>query len=98
MRACMRAGFKDLHSFAFLGGSGRIGTAQDGIFAYVPAGPHKQLDMFLHAYDCYKRGRLQVPVLSACQQAEPASPSGPVLQSIARKAMAGCACCPVTSV
>ena len=32
-----RAGFKDLHSFAFLGGSGRIGAAQDGTYAYVPA-------------------------------------------------------------
>ncbi|CAK0782757.1 hypothetical protein CVIRNUC_005952 [Coccomyxa viridis] len=52
-------GFKDLHSFAFLGPSGRIGTAQDGLFAYVPAGPHKQFDMFLHSYQCYKRGLLQ---------------------------------------
>ena len=58
----MHAGFKDLHSFAFLGPSGRIGTAQDGIFAYVPAGPQKQFDMFLHAYAAYKRGRLQVPL------------------------------------
>ena len=62
----MRAGFKDLHSFAFLGSSGRIGTAQDGIFAYVPAGPHKQFDMFLHAYHCYKRGRLEVLLLLQC--------------------------------
>ena len=54
------AGFKDLHSFAFLGPSGRIGTAQDGIYAYVPAGPHKQIDMFLHSYACYKRGQLEV--------------------------------------
>jgi hypothetical protein len=57
------AGFKDLHSFAFLGPSGRIGTAQDGIFAYVPAGPHKQFDMFLHSYQCYKKGLLQVWLL-----------------------------------
>ena len=56
----LSTGFKDLHSFAFLGPSGRIGTAQDGIFAYVPAGPHKQFDMFLHSYQCYKRGLLQV--------------------------------------
>ena len=54
-----RAGFKDLHSFAFLGGSGRIGTAQDGIYAYVPAGPHKQFDMFLHSYAAYKAGRMK---------------------------------------
>lgn len=58
--SCAAAGFKDLHSFAFLGPSGRIGTAQDGIFAYVPAGPHKQFDMFLHSYQCYKKGLLQV--------------------------------------
>jgi len=56
---CAHAGFKDLHSFAFLGGSGRIGTAQDGIYAYVPAGPHKQFDMFLHAYAAYKAGRIK---------------------------------------
>lgn len=65
MGACItgslvHAGFKDLHSFAFLGPSGRIGTAQDGIFAYVPAGPHKQFDMFLHSYACYSKGLLQV--------------------------------------
>lgn len=54
-----RAGFKDLHSFAFLGGSGRIGTAQDGIYAYVPAGPHKQFDMLLHSYAAYKAGRMK---------------------------------------
>ncbi|CAL8470751.1 g10293 [Coccomyxa elongata] len=52
-------GFKDLHNFAFLGPSGRIGTAQDGIYAYVPAGPHKQFDMLLHSYACYKKGMLQ---------------------------------------
>lgn len=54
------AGFEHLHSFAFLGDSGRIGTASDGLFSYVPAGPNKQLDMFLHAYDLRKQGRLQV--------------------------------------
>jgi hypothetical protein len=68
-----QAGFKDLHSFAFLGPSGRIGTAQDGIFAYVPAGPHKQFDMFLHAFAAYKRGRLQV-----CCAASPV----PIFQSV----------------
>ena len=54
------AGFEDLHSFAFLGKSGRIGTASDGLFSYVPAGPNKQIDMFLHAYDLRKAGRMQV--------------------------------------
>ena len=56
----MHAGFEHLHSFAFLGRSGRIATASDGIFSYVPAGPNKQIDMFLHAYDLRKAGRLKV--------------------------------------
>ena len=54
------AGFEDLHSFAFLGKSGRICTASDGLFSYVPAGPNKQIDMFLHAYDLHKADRLAV--------------------------------------
>ncbi len=53
-------GFEDLHSFAFIGNSGRIGTASDGLFSYVPAGPNKQIDMFLRAYDLRKEGRLEV--------------------------------------
>ena len=64
----MAAGFKDLHSFCFLGSSGRIGTAQDGIFAYVPAGPHKQFDMFLHSYQCYKKGLLEVQAAAVSLQ------------------------------
>ena len=67
-------GFKDLHSFAFLGSSGRIGTAQDGIFAYVPAGPHKQFDMFLHSYQCYKKGLLEVYALLLAAQPPLQSP------------------------
>ena len=55
-----RVGFEDLHSFAFIGSSGRISTASDGLFSYVPAGPNKQIDMFLRAYDLRKKGRLQV--------------------------------------
>ena len=57
------AGFRDLHSFAFLGGSGRIGTATDTLLANVPVGPAQQLDMFLHAYDLCKAGRMEVRVL-----------------------------------
>lgn len=57
-------GFEDLHSFAFLGNSGRIGTASDGLFSYVPAGPNKQIDMFLHAYDMRKAGRIEVILIS----------------------------------
>ena len=53
------AGFEHLHSFAFLGRSGRIATASDGLFSYVPAGPNKQIDMFLRAYDLRKAGRLE---------------------------------------
>ncbi len=53
-------GFEDLYSFAFIGNSGRIGTASDGLFSYVPAGPNKQIDMFLRAYDLRKEGRLEV--------------------------------------
>ena len=56
------AGFEDLHSFAFIGNSGRIATASDGLFSYVPAGPNKQIDMFLRAYDLRKEGRLEVRV------------------------------------
>jgi hypothetical protein len=59
-KALIGAGFEDLHSFAFLGTSGRIGTASDGLFSYVPAGPNKQIDMFLRAYDLRKAGRMQV--------------------------------------
>ena len=61
--ALYHAGFEDLHSFAFIGSSGRIGTASDGLFSYVPAGPNKQIDMFLHAYDLRKEGRLAVRAL-----------------------------------
>ena len=57
------AGFKDLHSFAFLGGSGRIGAASDYVFTYPPAGPHQQLDLFLRAYDLCKAGRAEVCLL-----------------------------------
>ena len=66
----LRAGFEDLHSFAFIGSSGRIGTASDGLFSYVPAGPNKQIDMFLRAYDLRKEGRLEV---RACVAADDAS-------------------------
>lgn len=38
---------KDLHNFAFLGRSPRIGTASDWVWYNVPHGPQKQLDSFL---------------------------------------------------
>ena len=58
----MHAGYKDLHSYAFFGKSGRIGTASDYVFAYVPGGPQQQIDMFLHAYDLCRAGCSKVPV------------------------------------
>ena len=66
-RSAPHAGFEDLHSFAFIGNSGRIGTASDGLFSYVPAGPNKQIDMFLRAYDLRKEGRLEVPTFMPAQ-------------------------------
>ena len=54
------AGLKDLHSWAFLGDSGRIATASDGVFLYTPAGPNAQLDLFLRAHELFHSGRLQV--------------------------------------
>lgn len=53
-------GLKDLHSWAFLGDSGRIATASDGVFLYTPAGPNAQLDLFLRAHELFHSGRLQV--------------------------------------
>lgn len=53
-------GLKDLHSWAFLGDSGRIATACDGVFLYTPAGPNAQLDLFLRAHELFHCGRLQV--------------------------------------
>lgn len=48
--------FTKLHNFAFLGRNPRIGCAADFLFAYVPFGPMKQLQMFFHAVDCCKKG------------------------------------------
>lgn len=52
----MGLGFKDLHNFAFLGPNPRIGCASDFVFAYVPFGPIKQLEMFFHSVACCERG------------------------------------------
>ena len=54
------AGLKDLHSWAFLGDSGRIATASDGVFLYTPAGPNAQLDLFMRAHELFHCGKLQV--------------------------------------
>jgi hypothetical protein len=48
--------YSQLHNFAFLGKNPRIGCAADFLFAYVPFGPMKQLDMFFHSVECCKSG------------------------------------------
>ena len=53
------AGLKNLHSWAFLGDSARIATASDGVFLYTPAGPNKQLDLFLRAHEMAQCGKLE---------------------------------------
>ena len=56
----MGTGHDQLHNYAFLGASGRIGTASDVIYAFVPAGPKKQLDMFFHGIECRRNGLEEV--------------------------------------
>jgi hypothetical protein len=58
------AGYEDLHSYAFLGTSGRIGTASDVTVRYVPIGPAQQIDMFLRAHALSSAGRIAVRALS----------------------------------
>lgn len=53
----MGIGFGDLHNYCFLGRNPRIGTASDFVFAYVPFGPQKQLEMFFHSAEQIKLGR-----------------------------------------
>ena len=43
-----------------MGASARIGSASDFVFAFVPHGPKKQLDLFFHAMKCYQGGLLEV--------------------------------------
>jgi hypothetical protein len=50
-------GFRDLHNYAFLGPDPRVGCASDFVFAYVPFGPLKQLEMFFHAVGEVRAGR-----------------------------------------
>jgi hypothetical protein len=50
--------FTQLHNFAFLGDDPRVGCAADFLFAYVPYGPLKQLDMFFHSIDCCDKGMI----------------------------------------
>lgn len=53
-------GFQDLHNHAFLGRNPRIGCASDFVFAYVPYGPLKQMDMFFHSIKCCMKGMEKV--------------------------------------
>ena len=48
--------FTQLHNFAFLGNNPRVGCAADFLFAYVPYGPLRQLDMFFHSVECCNKG------------------------------------------
>ncbi|KAL4419583.1 hypothetical protein ABPG77_004832 [Micractinium sp. CCAP 211/92] len=50
-------GFHTLYSHCFMGPNPRIGTASDFVFAYVPLGPQKQLEMFFHSMDLIRQGR-----------------------------------------
>ena len=56
----MVAGFEDVYNYAFLGPSGRIGTASDFVYAFVPHGPKRQLDLMFHAIKCHQRDLLGV--------------------------------------
>ena len=51
---------KDLHNFAFLGRSPRIGTASDWVWYNVPHGPQKQVESFFQGQRCIREGREQV--------------------------------------
>jgi hypothetical protein len=43
-----------------MGPSARIGTASDFVFGFVPDGPKKQLDLFIHGMKCHSNGSFQV--------------------------------------
>ncbi|KAK9827287.1 hypothetical protein WJX81_000437 [Elliptochloris bilobata] len=68
-------GHDQLHNYAFLGPSGRIGTASDVVYAFVPAGPKKQLDMFFHGIDCRRHG-LEKAFIAALQSTSLTSVDG----------------------
>ena len=51
---------RDLHNFAFLGRSARIGTASDWVWYNVPHGPQKQVESFFQGQRCIREGREQV--------------------------------------
>ena len=53
-------GYKDLHSYSFLGSRARVATASDWVWFNVPHGPQKQVDCFIRAFQCYREGKEQV--------------------------------------
>lgn len=56
-----RADFKkDLHNFAFLGKTARIGTASDWVWYNVPHGPQKQIESFICGQKCIRVGKEEV--------------------------------------
>ena len=59
----MNLGFKDMHNFAFIGPNPRIGCASDFVFAYVPFGPIKQLEMYFHSVDACRKGKEEASLL-----------------------------------
>ncbi len=64
---CLDADFrKDLHNFAFLGKSARIGTASDWVWYNVPHGPQKQVESFFQGQRCIQTGKEQVSGNDEC--------------------------------
>ena len=55
-----------MHNYAFLGPSGRVGTASDFVYAFVPHGPKKQLDLIFHAITCHRTGLIAVGQHALC--------------------------------
>ena len=70
---CTHADFKaDLHNFAFLGKTARIGTASDWVWYNVPHGPQKQIESFFQGQRCIRDGKEQVEIFaSSCQSVLP---------------------------
>ena len=70
---CTHADFKaDLHNFAFLGKTARIGTASDWVWYNVPHGPQKQIESFFQGQRVHQgwqgAGRM---FASSCQSVLP---------------------------
>lgn len=64
----MFTGYAQLHDYSFFGKNPRIGTASDWVWFNVPHGPQKQIDCFLHAYECCKMGLEEVSMYQRLQK------------------------------